>query len=435
VAERNYWTEETPAFDAPVLTGSIQADVAIIGAGLTGLSAVYHLARRGAHPVILEARHPGWGASGRNAGMVVPTVTKLSIADRVARWGPDATRHSGNIAASAVQKVSELIAAEKIDCDVQAGGWLQVADHPAATSGLAAGAQSWQQALGHHDMLALGISDLESRNLLKGANAHGGLYTPNAFGIHPMKYVYGLAQAARHVGAGLYVQSPVTHWDRNNAGHRLTTAGGTLIASRVVVATDAYTPRGLHRFFDGRTVNTTGAILVTSRLSDQEWDRIGIRTGCVYTDLRRVLFYWRRLPDDRLLFGGRGPASTSAASIRIHEGWLEHRLAEKFPELGPVQTEYFWTGNIGLSLDRTPHLGTVSGDHTVGYAMSYSGTGIALATYWGAHLASLMLDNRLARDTPMTAQGLPKFPLPALRRHYVNATRLLFELQDRRARR
>lgn len=288
-----------------------------------------------------------------------------------------------------------------------------------------------RDALGQEDVTALTAEQLAREGWMRGPAAHGAVRIPRAFGIHPLKYVHGLAGAAGRRGARLYAQAGVREWSRRDGVHALACDAGVVRARRVVVATDAHTPAGLHPRLDGRILATTGAVLVTRPLTAAEWDAAGIATHAVYTDMRRVLFYWRRLPDDRLLFGGRGPALGDWPPPERHRRWLEARLADKLPPLAGVGAEHYWTGSIGLSLDRIPHAALVEDDPTVAYAGCYLGTGIALSTLWGRHVADLVTGRPVERDTPMTAQGLRRFPLPTLRRHYFNLTRIAFELEDR----
>jgi len=170
---------------------------------------------------------------------------------------------------------------------------------------------------------------------------------------------------------------------------------------------------------------------VTRPLTDGEWRELGMLTTQVYSDTRNLLFYWRRLPDDRMLFGGRAGIINSPDALQRRRRWLEARMAEKFPALRNVGSDYFWYGNVCLSYDRTPHVGTAEGDLSVGYALAYMGSGVAMATHCGGLAADLALGKDIPRDTPLTLRGLPRFPLPFLRRVYLAGAYAVFAIADR----
>src|SRR5438094_484075 len=127
----------------------------------------------------------------------------------------------------------------------------------------------------------------------------------------------------------------------------------------------------------------TSNIIVTRPLGPAEWQDVGsLRPQC-YADTRDLLFYWRRLPDDRMLFGGRAGLVNTPSSLRRRRRWLEAQMAAKFPVLAGVGGEYFWYGNVCLSYDLMPHVGAADEDSTVVYALAYLGNGVSIATYSG----------------------------------------------------
>ena len=154
-------------------------------------------------------------------------------------------------------------------------------------------------------------------------------------------------------------------------------------------------------------------------------------TTQVYSDTRHLLFYWRRLPNDRLLFGGRAGVLNTPRGLRMRRRRLEAALTAKWPGLRGSGSEYFWHGRVCLSWDLNPHVSTVDGDPSVAYAMAYLGSGVAMATYCGGLVADLVAGKDVPRDTPLTAAGLTRYPLAALRPTYLAGAYAVYTVKDR----
>lgn len=430
----SYWAETAGPEPAGVhtLAGDRRAEVAVIGGGYTGLAAAYRLAgTHGLDTVVLEAQRIGWGASGRNGGFALITLGKVDLEDRIRRWGLEAARRSITIGEEAIETVRELIGKEQIACDPQPDGSIFVAHQPHAVAELKDRVRLYRDVLGYPGVEFLDRARLEAEGYLRGPSAHGALRTRNAFGLHPMKYVRGLAAAAMRRGATLCEASPVVAWRREGALHLLVTPTGAVRARKVVMATNGYTPERLHPFFRGRTLPAKSNIVVTRPLTEDEWREVGMLTTQVYSDTRKLLFYWRRLPDGRMLMGGRAGILDTEAALRARRKRLLAAIAEKWPALEGVGSEYFWHGNVCLSYDLMPHVNTVDGDPSVAYAMAYLGSGVAMSTYSGGLAADLVAGKDVPRDTPLTAAGLTRYPLPFLRRTYLAGAYVVYAIKDR----
>ena len=414
------------------LDGDRRADVAVIGGGYTGLAAAYRLAgTHGLDAVVLEANAIGWGASGHNGGFALITLGKVGLEDRIRRWGIEAARRSIAIGVEAIETVRELIAREHIACDPGPDGSLLVAHRPSAVADLQERVRLYREVLGYPHVEFLDHARLEHDGYLRGAEASGALRTRNAFGLHPLKYVRGLAAAALRCGATLCERSPVVEWRREGSEHVLVTPRGAVRARTVIMATNGYTAEGLHPFFRGRLLPATSNIIVTRPLTAAEWRDVGMLTTQVYSDTRKLLFYWRRLPDDRLLFGGRaGVLDTPAGRSRCRRR-LEAHAAAKWPALRGVASEYFWSGKVCLSYDLMPHVNRADGDPSVAYALAYQGSGVAMSTYCGGLVADLVAGKDVPRDTPLTSATLPRFPLPFLRSAYLAGAYVVYGVKDR----
>jgi len=406
--------------------------VAVLGGGYTGLAAAYRLAGdHGLDTVVLEAHAIGWGASGRNGGFAMISVGKLSHQKSEAQWGLPAARRAFRLGIDACERVRELIAKEDLACDVQPDGWINVAHRADRVPVLRERLRVYQERLDFREVEFLDRERLAAEGYTRSPSAHGALRIRPTFGLHPLKYARSLAQAAHRRGAAIHPDSPVVRWEKDGAWHVLATPGGTVRARRVVVGTNGYTPESLHPFLRARTLPATSNIIVTRALTDAEWAEVGMRTTQVYTDTRTLVQYWRRLPDGRMLFGGRAGVINTEASLARRRRWLEGRLAAMFPCLQGIGSEYFWHGAVCMPYDRIPHAHTVDDDPTVAYALAYTGSGVAMATYLGGLAGDLVAGVPVARDTPVTGTGLPRFPLPFLRRAYLAGAYIVYTLKDR----
>lgn len=429
----SYWVDtagpEPPGL-AP-LASDRAAEVAVIGGGYTGLAAAYRLvATHAVEAVVLEAHRVGWGASGRNGGFAMISLGKLSLQERIRKWGLEAAGCSVHIAVEAVQAVRDLIAKEAIACDPQPDGWINVAHDPRLVPVLLERQALYRDTFGYREIEFLDGGALAERGYLRGPVAHGALRYRDSFGLHPLKYARGIAAAAMRGGAAIHQESPVLVWEKDGPWHRLATPGGTVRARRVVVGTNGYTLERLHPFFTGRTLPATSNVIVTRPLAEAEWAEVGMQTTQVYTDTRHLVHYWRRLPDGRMLFGARAGIVDTEASLRKRRGRLEAHLEAMFPALTGVGSEYFWYGNVCLPYDRVPHVHTAEGDPTISYALAYTGGGLAMATWAGGLAGDLAAGRGIRQDTPVTSTGIPRFPLPFLRRLYLAAAYLYYGAKD-----
>jgi len=228
----------------------------------------------------------------------------------------------------------------------------------------------------------------------------------------------GFAAATQRRGARLFSRSPVDRWTREGGLHRLATPGGTVSARRVVVATNGWTPDGLHPAIDARVWPALSNIVVTRPLSESELAAAPYVTQTPVSNTRKLLFYYRLLPDRRFLFGARGDTSGSPAAAAGMRAWMERRIGELFPAWKGIQTDYFWRGLVGLSLKLAPSIGRVPDDPSVYYGFAYHGSGVIAAPLAGRYLArAIGASNDGHVDVPAPFAELPpRFPLPGLRR-------------------
>lgn len=427
----SYWaaTAGAEVSDTPPIQGDQDVDIAIIGGGYTGLSTALHLGRQfGLKAHVLEANRIGWGCSGRNGGFATLGIGKSSMAGWIRKWGEAEARRIFDQSRDAVRLVRDLLREEAIDAEATPDGNLELAHLPNRLRVLEHEQRFLETKFGVRSQL-LDKAELERRFLIS-KEAHGALLFEEGFALHAMKYVRGLARAAQRAGAVLHDSSPVQAWARDGKRHVLTTPGGKVRAKQVVIAGNGYTGDRLHPAMDGRLLPALSNIIVTRPLSDVERAQLNWSVTLPISDSRNLLFYYRLLPDHRILFGARGGIEDTASSRDAHKAWLQRRLADMFPLLAGIEVTHFWNGWVCVPFDKSPHVGSVE-DGTVHYALGYVGTGVALATYCGKLLAHQLAGDSSVRPSALLARPLPKFPFPVFRRVYQRAMYALFELQDR----
>jgi gamma-glutamylputrescine oxidase len=426
----SYWAatagDEVAGCD-PV-AGDFDTDVAIIGGGYTGLSCAYHLARdHGVKAHVLEANRVGWGCSGRNGGFCSIGLGKEDFGDWIARFGLEQAKATFEVGRDAVRTVHDIINDERIECDRTPEGGLELAHRPNRLPEMAARTKRMNELFGL-DSQVLSKADVDG-GYLASREAYGAVLHREGFAVHALKYARGMARVALSKGAVIHGASPVTGWRRDGRLHLLRTPGGTVRATQVVIATNGYTGDRLNPWTAGRLLPVLSNIIVTRPLSEAERQAVGWRTYQKIWDSRRLLFYYRLLPDNRILFGARGGIEDSPGENRYRRAWLERRLAEMFPPLAGIGSDYFWHGWVCVSYDKNPHAGTAD-DPTVHYFLACIGSGVALATHCGKLLASKLGGDGAARFGALLETPLPRFPFPALRRVYQRLAYATFAIQD-----
>jgi len=383
--------------EAPALEGATRADVAVVGGGYTGLSAALALAERGVSVVVLEGRHIGFGASGRNGGQVIPGL-KLDPDALDRRFGEATTAFAG----AAADVTFALIERLKIDCGAARTGWIQATVKSSHRKLLAKRAEQWRRRGAPVEML-----DMDAMGRLTGSfRFYGGWRDPRAGVLHPLDYVRGLARAVEAAGAELHALSPVERLVRTGPGWRVTTAHGSVDAAEVVLATNGYTD-GLWPNLRTTILPARSCQIATAPLPAEALAKI-LPGGEAVSDTRRIGNYFRIGPGGRLLFGGRGPFHEPRAPYDYAK--LRKALAWLLPDAADAEIEHYWSGRVAMTPDHLPHIhqpapGVIA-------ALGYNGRGVAFATALGlaigAHLADRTqpLPLQLSRMAPLPVHGL-----------------------------
>jgi glycine/D-amino acid oxidase-like deaminating enzyme len=385
-----FWTDDFPRPDDLPVARQLpeQVDVAIVGGGYTGLSAARVLAKSGATVAVLERETIGWGASSRNGGMATPGL-KQDMKKVMAGYGSSRGRALWHASLDAVQMIDDIVSEASIDCDWQIDGYLALAWKPSHFESMKRKVAWFADTLGYDD---LRLVPKEAMHEEIGSDAYyGGLAGEFGAGIHPAKYVFGLARAAAKHGALLFEHAGITRLDQQNGKpvpslpkYLVHSDAGLLEAKEVVIATNGYTD-SLVPGCKPKVFPVGSYCIVTEPLPAELQEKLSPK-GRMFYDSKWLLNYFRLTPDGRMLWGGRNNLS-SDLDLKQSKAILHKQMVQTFPDLQDVPVTHSWTGKLGITFDLLPHIGREDGIH---YAFGYGGHGLSLATYLGAEIAKLL---------------------------------------------
>lgn len=379
-----YWLDTSPQGpDRSSTEVGGDVDVAVVGAGLTGVSAALHLARKGAKVAVFERETVAWGASGRNGGMATPGLS-LGFRDAIARYGFPTASTLYLAYYDAIDSIEKLVGEEGIDCDFARTGKMNLASKPAHLEGLRKTHEVLAERLGQETQM---VAKSELRSEIGSDYYHGAMIDPKGAGLHVGKFTRGLAEAAARTGAEIHEKAPVQEVKRlGGTRHEVITPRGSVRAEQVLVATSGYTGRPF-RWLQTRIAPVGSFIIVTEPLGKEVCDEL-MPTRRMASDTKNLLYYFRITPDHRLLFGGRARFAMSSPQADAKSGRiLQQAMVSVFPQLASTKVEYCWGGLVDMSMDRLVHAGERDG---LFYSVGYSGHGVQMATYMGKQMAEYM---------------------------------------------
>ncbi len=391
----NYWMADRLVPEAaPALRSDVTTDVAIIGGGYTGLSAAYHL--RSADPSldvsVLEAETTGFGASGRNAGFVM-TLFGDSAGLMNALHGREAVRDAHLYMERAISELEDTLREHSLECDYERSGFLKVATSPAYVARI-------QKEIEFFQSLGLGgfqwLDREQTQTRVHSETYLGACYEPRCALINPIKWADALRRLALESGARLYESTKVRGVQREAGRYRLTTDSGSVVADRVVYATNGYTH--LLPGLASKQMPAFAYIVVTEKLSDDYCAAIGWAGREGIEDGRNFMHFYRLTPDGRLLVGG-GPGLVPYAGSMDNDNYpaawmhLERFIGATFPAIGGIKIDYRWGGAFSVTPHSTPQVGTLDGGRAA-YAVGCTGHGVAMTHMNGRIIRDLVLGQK-----------------------------------------
>ena len=395
----SYYAATAPAREPHrALAGRETADVCIVGAGFTGISAALHLAERGYSVVVLEAARIGWGASGRNGGQVGSGMRE-SMRALEGSLGASRARDLWALCEEAKAIIAERIARHDIDCDWRAGNLL-ASTRTRYMGWIESEAEFCHRRFGYDGYRIL--SRAEIREEVASKRYVGGRMDEGGGHLHPLRFVLGMASAASRAGARIFEGSRVERV-RWSSSAQVFTAGGVVEAKYVIFAGNAYLGR-LEPRIESRIMPIVNYVLATEPLGERRAHTL-IRSGACVHSTKFVVDYYRCTGDHRLLFGGGEtwsdrPRDDPAAFVRRY-------MLRVFPQLAHVRIDYAWSGHLAITMNRLPHIGRLAPNGF--FAQGFSGHGVALTQIAGKLIAEAVAGTAERFDV---LSGLRHRPFP-----------------------
>ena len=399
LTQHSYYAATAPRdLSFATLQSDEEADVAVVGGGLAGLSAAIELADRGYSVTLLEAQHVGWGASGRNGGQVIAGLA-CDQSTIEAQLGTGEARRVWEMTLEALRLIDERRARFAIDCDWQAG-FLSVAVGERKARELRVWHERMQQAYGYETRW-IGPADMPQ--WIASERFESGIHDPLGGHLHPLKYSLGLARAAAGLGVRIHEDSAVTAIEPGTMV-RVRTARASVRAAHVLLAGNVYL-QGLAPTLARRIMPVGTYIAASTRLAP-ELARSLVPSRSAVCDTNFVLDYFRPTVDDRMLYGGR--VSYSTATPTDLAASMQRRMASTFPQLRDTPVEFAWGGFVDISMNRAPDFGRLSdldggagakACDNVYYLQGFSGHGLALTGLAGRLVAEAIAGDAERFDT------------------------------------
>ena len=403
--------------DYGALDGAASTQVVVVGAGYAGLSTAIALADRGIDVAVVETHQPGWGASGRNGGIVVPAM-KVGPDEMVERFGEVDGRRLHEFSGAGPDSVFEIIERFDIECDAVRKGWL-VAAHSPGAAGRVRRRASEQQRYGdpienlQRDEMAVAVGS---------PNYHGGMLDPRGGQVQPMSFARGVARGALSLGVQIFGDTEVLRFERRSAGWMVRTEHGLLTADHIVIATNGYGGALMPNLC--QTIVPIHSLLVGTESVD---GMDVLPQDQSVSDSRRVLWYFRKDRSGRLAFGGRGTMAEPRCPqsyLRIMKG-----VRDIFPQLEGVRFEFCWGGRVAVNRPHMPQINRpLPGITSV---TGFNGRGVAFATAIGPAVAAIAMGEEPGDVSPLPVTRMPNIPFHGLKSIFAAVGTKYHQLRDR----
>jgi len=417
-----YWWEAAPPRRLDPAPVAEACDVAVVGAGYTGLSAALTIARAGRSVQVFDRQRPGEGASSRNGGMASGHL-RTSFGKMIQTAGLERAKAVYGEGAEAREFLHKFIAEEGIECDLQSTGRVAGAFHPEHVDHF----RRESELLNTHLGLETRVLDRQQvRDEIGNELYHGGMLHPDIGGLHPAKYVDGLLERVLDAGAAVHGETAINGVRRDGDAFELDSARGRVRARDVIMATNGYTDH-VDPWLCRQLVPAMSRIVATEPLSPNLIKKL-IPQGRMLGETRRIYHYFRTSPDGkRILMGGRETGTGQNPALATEN--LRRDMIEIFPDLAEVDITHSWNGTVAFNLDFLPRLFVRDGIH---YSVGYCGSGVVWAT-WLGRKAALRLLGDAEGDSAFACDRPTPVPVPFYSGNpwFLPATFAWFRLQDR----
>ena len=430
---KSYWESTNPEikFESEILENDDKFDIVVIGGGYSGLSCSLELAKRFHRNVaVIEAGHIGWGSSARNGGFLCMGPTKLSLSQLIKRYGMNEIKHYYKDQVDGSNFTKQLIKEHSIECDVVGNLNYEVAHHPSFTKSI----KEYANDISNYFKIKTKFYSKEEFNYVghTGLEQFGAISYEPGCALNPLKLLVGLANANYENKVKLYSHSKVINVEKNNNDFLIITEKGTIKAKKIVFTTNGFYRDEIINDYKYRIIPAISNIIVTRPLSENELNEYNFKTMNPILNARNLLFYYRLLPDHRLLFGARGDLSGSKISSLKMSKWIEKRLKQIFPKWADVNIDFRWSGFVAVTRKLTPSIGKLD-DKEIYHSFGYHANGVNTAPWAGKELANFIAgSNHKEMRVSKVFQGFPKrFPFPFLRLLYIKIVYIYYSLTDK----
>ena len=429
---KSYWEETSnEKLNLEKLTKNIKCEIVVVGGGYTGLLCAINLIENYNLDVILiEAGKIGWGASSRNGGFCSFPPIKTSFKKLQKIYGKEETKKFFRNAVEGSNYTKDIISNYNIDCDVTGESNFIVAHHPNKFKQIKEQAEVYKSEFGIETEL---YSKEEFNKFGHGGNEQfGALSYKPGFAINPLKFVNGITKYALSKKLKIFEHTLVDKINKNNGYYTLKSKEGSVKAKKVVVATNGFYQEGLVPQLNSRILPVISNIIVTRKLTDKEIDLHNFKTFSPIVNTKNLLYYYRKLPDNRILFGTRGDFIGSDQSNLDRAKIMEKFFKNIFPDWASISIDYNWRGLIAMSQKLTPSIGKIENEE-IYYGFGYHGVGVSSAPWTGYQLSKLVFSsNSKNLNISKIYKGLPKkFIFPKLRIFYFRLAILFYNIKDK----
>ena len=427
----SYWESTVnPQDKFKTLDTDMRANIVVIGGGYTGLSCALSLVEKHNEDVVLlEAGHIGWGSSGRNAGFCCIPPAKMSVQKMFKKYGRKETQSFFQNTIEGSYFTKNIIKEYNIDCDLTGDSNFEVAPHPSYFESIKEEAETYKTVFGIETEV---FTKEEFNEIGHGGNEQFGAmsYKPG-FAINPLKFLIGLANAAKQTGVKIFQKSKVTKIEKINGKYKIISNDHIINANKIVMATNGFYKDDILPKLNNLILPVISNIIITRPLTDEEIDSHNFITRNPVLNIRNLLFYYRLLKDKRFLFGARGDLIGSEASSLEKSKQMEKQMKNVFPNWSDVNIDFHWRGLVAVTTKFSPSIGKLDDDE-IYYSFGYQANGVNTAPWSGNQLAKLIVSNSKDLNISKIYKGLPsKFPFPKLRLFYLRLALAYYKYKDK----